>query len=446
MGNSVSLPVPDVPPDSLQASTASEFFTAYFQALEAAHVPYVVLHGYEQYPKHIGSDVDYAVQNADLPQAARILHETCEAHDWAIAQIFRHAVYGYYFVAFNRRAIDQSIKLDVCSHYGRNFAFLLKDVDLLKGRRVRSGFYVPAPYAEFTYVLAKAFAKGKPLPTVAARLLELTDSDPGGCSAAFTRLTGFPAEKLKAICGGTLDADHWNQISRRVLRRHSGNPTFAAKEVYRRVWRFLQPTGLIVGVLGVDGSGKSTLLASLPHLLEPFFRRHHTLHFRPGFLGKRQIKTVHQPHALPPRSKPASWLKVLYYYTDWLLGYLCDLRLRIAHSTLVLCDRTFDDLVVDCKRYRLQTSSTLSNVLRRALPAPALLLVLVGPAEFVHARKPELSVAEIERQQQVLRSLAANDQCAQVVDAEHTPEEVAATCARKVLQLMAARCSARRGL
>jgi thymidylate kinase len=438
--------MPDAPPDFSRASTASGFFTAYFQALEAADVPYVVLHGYGQYPKHIGSDVDYAVRNGDLPKAARILRATCEAHDWAIAQMFRHALYGYYFVAFNRRSINQTIKLDVCSHYGRDFALLLEDADLLEGRRVHSGFYIPSLRAEFAYVLAKALAKGKPLGAVAACLLELADSDPTGCAAAFTSLTGLPAEKLKAICGSTLDADRWRQMRGDVLRRHSRNMFLASKEIFRRFQRFLQPTGLIVGVLGVDGSGKSTLLENLPGLLEPFFRKHHMIHFQPGFFGKRRKDAVQSPHAHPPRNKPASWLKVFYYYADWLFGYLGDLRLRIARSTLVLCDRTFDDLVVDPKRYRLQTSSTLANVLRRALPAPALILVLVGPAESFHARKPELSVAEIERQQDMMRRLAATDQRMRVIDAGRTPELVTHDSAKAVLGFMTDRLNRRGSL
>jgi thymidylate kinase len=135
---------------------------------------------------------------------------------------------------------------------------------------------------------------------------------------------------------------------------------------------------------------------------------------------------------------------VLYYYADWLFGYFGDLRWRIACSTLVLCDRTFDDLVVDPKRYRLQASSTLTDVLRRALPAPALILVLVGPAESVHARKPELSVAEIERQQDKLRKMAATDQRMRVIEAGRAPESVADDSAKALLKFMTERCARQR--
>ncbi len=87
-----------------------------------------------------------------------------------------------------------------------------------------------------------------------------------------------------------------------------------------------------------------------------------------------------------------------------------------------------------------------ADALRKFLPAPDQILVLVGPAGMIHDRKPELSTTEIERQQKLLRRLATTDQRMQVVDAGRTPDEVAEASARTVLQFMAARCSARREL
>ncbi len=431
------------PPDSSRAASTSEFFTAYFRALEAADLPYVVLHGYEGYPDHIGSDVDYAVRNTDLPEAARILRETCKAHDWAIAQIFRHAVYGYYFVAFNRRSLDQTIKLDVCSHYGRDFALLLTDGELLENRRKQSGFYVPAPRAEFAYILAKALAKNKEPATIASRLSDLHSKDPEGCSAAFSNFTSLPGAHTTEVCRGTMNVADWHRLRQRVMQGNSRNALFALGEIRRRLIRFLQPTGLVVGFLGVDGSGKSTLLACLPPLLEPFFRRFHTLHFQPGVFGKRKAGSVDQPHGKPPRSVAASWLKIFYYYTDWLLGYFADLRPRIARSSLVICDRTFDDVVVDPVRYRLQGASMIAGLLRRTLPAPRLILILLGSAEVIHGRKSELTLGEIERQQQALQALAAKDRRIRMIDASAPAESVAETAARHILDFMTARQTCR---
>jgi thymidylate kinase len=435
--------MPDAPPDSSQAATASEFFAAYFRALEGSDVPYVVLHGYEQYPNYIGSDVDYAVRNDDLPKAARILRETCESRDWAIAQVFHHTVYGYYFVAFNRRSLDQTIKLDVCSHYGRDFSLLLKDEELLGERRTQSGFYVPAIRAEFSYVLAKALAKRKPLSAVAPRLSELHSKDPEGCVAAFSSFTGAPKARTTDVCRGTMDAAAWDRLRQRVMQGKSRNAHFALGEIRRRLIRFLQPAGLVVGFLGVDGSGKSTLLGRLPPLLEPFFRQFHTLHFQPRVFGKRKTGTVDRPHGKPPRSVAASWLKIFYYYTDWLLGYFADLRFRIARSSLVICDRTFDDVVVDPVRYRLQGTSMIADLLRRALPTPNLILILLGSAQVIHGRKSELTLGEIQRQQEVLQALAAKDRRIRVIDASAPAESVAETAAQHILDFMTARQTAR---
>jgi thymidylate kinase len=435
--------MPEAPPNVSRASTASEFFTTYFQALEEGRVPYVVLHGYERYPSHIGSDVDYAVRNTDLPKAARILRETCAAHDWAIAQVIHHTVYGNSFIAFDRHSITQAIQLDICSHFGRGFALFIKDEALLEKSYTVSGFHVPAPKAEFAYVLAKALSKRKSLHQIAPRLRQLAELDRAGCVASLTRLTGLNAEKIDAVCDGALETSAWNHLIQTVTRSHSRNLLFSCKELWRRLCRFLQPTGLIVGILGVDGSGKSTLIENLTSNLRPFYPRQHVIHFQPGLFRRRSNVPVRNPHAKLPRSIFASWFKVVYYFIDWMLGYFGKLYILSSRSTLIVCDRTFDDLVVDPKRYRLQASDLLAAALRKLLPAPHLLLVLIGPPSSMHARKPELTIDEINRQQAVLTELAETDHRMQIIDAGRAPQLVAEDAASGILQFMADRSTRR---
>jgi thymidylate kinase len=438
--------MPDTPPDTSRAAATSEFFTAYFRALEESGVPYVVLHGYEQYPEHISSDVDYAVRNEDLPKAKRIIHDTCASQGWEVGQIIHHTVYGSSFIAFDRHSITQAIQLDICSHFGRGFALFIKDEALLEESYVVSGFSVPAPKAEFSYVLAKALSKGKRLHQVAPRLRQLAELDRAGCAASLTRLTGLNANKIDAVCDGTLTISAWNRLIQTVTRSHIRNPFFFCKELWRRLCRFFQPTGLIVGLLGVDGSGKSTLIENLISILRPFYPRQHVIHFQPGLFRTRNNVPVRNPHAKPPRSFIASWLKIFYYFTDWMLGVFSKLHILSSRSTLVICDRTFDDLVVDPRRYRLQASSLLAAVLRKLLPAPHLLLVLIGPPTSLHARKPELTIEEIHRQQAVLTELAKTDRRMQIIDAGQPPQLVTEDAASGILQFMAERCARRTAL
>lgn len=432
--------MPDIVSGHQRVATASDFFTAYFQAMEESGVPCVILHGYAGYPEHIGSDVDYAVRHQDLETAKNILFQTCARLHWAVGQIFHHTVHGFYFVAFNRNSPGHTIKLDVCSHYGCGFHLFLKDKDLLSGRQRFNQFFIPAPCAEFAYTVAKAAAKQKPLEDVVDRLVALYQQDPAGCSRSLALLAGLsPGDAGHAF--NKLDSSSWRQLKQNVMRQCRMAPAFLCREACRRLVRFLRPSGLVVGILGTDGSGKSALCENLYPLVKPLFRRRHDLHFQPALLRRRLPGTVANPHGRLPRGRFASWLKVAYYYADWLVGYWLKLRLMKVRSTLILCDRTFDDLLVDPARYRLAASEPLVRILRRLLPTPDMFVILVAPPEDIHNRKPELPISEIGRQQRLLNDLARHDGRMIIIDASPPQEEVCVTAARVVADFMASRVS-----
>ncbi len=194
-----------------------------------------------------------------------------------------------------------------------------------------------------------------------------------------------------------------------------------------------QPTGLCLAVLGSDGAGKSTLLGRLQELLRPVFPEQQTIHFRPGVLEKKKTGVVTDPHGRPPRNFLLSWLKTGYYFLDTWAGWWLVVRPAMKRGTLVIFDRSFDDLLVDEKRYRLQGTGWLVRGLRRLAPRADRTLVLAAPAEVLHRRKPELPVAELERQQEVLRRLGNSGGRYALIAAEETPEQVAQAAWREVM-------------
>jgi len=427
-----------------RAEKATDFFTAYFEALELAGIETVILHGYEEYPQRIKSDVDYAVRDGYFVSAVKVLRATCDKHGWLLTQILRHEIFACYCVVVNPRNPLEVVKLDACSNYVRNQTFFLRDEFLVGGRRKHENFYVPSVPAEFVYVLAKASAKGKELSAVVDRLRQLHDQLPLECARAFSVLTGYPEHD----CARLLDEPSgriWTKLGEDLKSRLAYSPELKLREVKRRLLRFLLPTGLVLGVLGSDGAGKSTLLSNLQTMLAPCFRRQTTFHFRPYLWGRRREGIVTEPHAQKPRSKIASWVKVAYYYIDWLAGYILRLRSHKVRSTLILCDRTFDDLLVDPTRYRVQASGILCLLLRRLLPTPDLILVLTGTPEVLHQRKCELPMPEVARQQAALARMAMGDQRMVIVGVDGRAEEVATAACSIVLESLASRCKRRRG-
>ncbi|EEF57259.1 hypothetical protein [Pedosphaera parvula] len=415
-----------------------EFFRLFFRELEQRSIPYVILHSYQELPDNISSDIDYAVPTSDLPKLRGIQSELARKNGWALAQTLQHGVFAFYAVLVNLENPHESLKLDACSNYARARRFLVSEEILLGNRLPYRGFYIPAPAAEFIYVLAKVFdAKNKSPAKYLPRLKELWEQDPDNAQRYFTQVFGETGRSLKEWFNHP--PDDWRPLGKVMLSRNSFGPRLKLQESVRVVKRVFQPTGICLAVLGSDGSGKSTLLANLEQLLQPCFRHQQTFHFRPAVFQKKKQGVITDPHGKPPRGLLTSWLKVFYYFADHWAGWFLKVIPGKIRSTLIIFDRSFDDLLVDQKRYRLRGTSGLVAVLRHLLPKADRVFVLSAPARVIHQRKPELPLEELEKQQSTLQQLAANESRYALVSAEQTPEQVANAVCREVLLCLAAR-------
>src|SRR5690606_9284852 len=96
-----------------------------------------------------------------------------------------------------------------------------------------------------------------------------------------------------------------------------------------------------------------------------------------------------------------------------------------SKRAILLSDRYFDDLLVDPRRYRYGAPISWARAMFRALPRPDRVLLLLGDAEAIHARKREVTLEELGRQLGAYRDLAASlGPRAVVIDATRPLEEV----------------------
>jgi thymidylate kinase len=423
--------------------TSEQLFTEYFAELEIRGIPSVILHSYGDFPGKVASDVDYTVAEADLPRIRGVLQEVAGRHGWVIAQTLQHQVCAFYSVVIDPMNPAHHLKLDVCSHYVKDGCLLLSDEELLRGRRPLRGFSIPAPSVEFLYVLAKIFGKNKNPGRLLERLVALYAEDPEGAERGFQKLFGNTGRNATEWLKAPLE--EWKTLNRIMRSRNRCGPVMKVREALRMIRRVLQPSGLEIFLLGPDGTGKTTLLSNLEVLLEPCFRKQKVLHFRPMLFEKAGRGVVSDPHADPPRSLAASLAKVGYYYLDNLLGYALCILPSVIRSSLVIRDRGFDDMLVD-KRYRLKGTDGLVRFLRLLLPRVDMMFILEGSPEIIHERKPELGVAEIDRQQKALRSMGSGMRNCSFVSVDQKPGDVALNVAGNVIRLLAKREAGRRGM
>lgn len=293
-----------------------EFFARFFAELERRGLPYVVLRGHDRLGGPAQGDVDYAVSGADLPRIRPVLQDVADRSGWVLTQTVRHGLFASYSVVLDPDDPARHLVLDVCSHYGKGRCLLLRDRVLLDGRRRHpEGFFVPSPASEFAYLLAKILADNRPADGYLPRLRELRALDPEGTRRQFGKLCGDtgrdPDEWLRE------PPEAWGPLRRALRERHRYGPLLMAREALRLAGRLVRPPGLHVAVLGPDGAGKSTLLTNLEVFLGPCFGRQRVFKFRPDVFRRIQPVTDPTPHLREPRSPLVSWLKVLYYFTDW---------------------------------------------------------------------------------------------------------------------------------
>jgi len=416
-------------------SDAASFFEAFFRELGRRGIPFAILHGYEQLPEQMPSDIDFVVRHEDLPKLLPLQQEVARQLGWVLGSVVHAKLSAQYAVFFDPTNASRFIQLDACGHYVERGCWVLRDTQLLQDCRPYRFFTVPSPANEFAYLFAKALIKGKPMATALPRLQELWATDPAGTEERFRLLLGDASEPLPTWFARP--AAEWEQRLRPCLRaRTRFGPMNLVRECLRAGRRILHPVGLHVVILGPDGVGKSTLIAQLGL---PCFRRLQQFHFRPGLLDQKSPGTVAPPHSLPPRSRAFSLAKTLYYFADHWLGYWGKIFPAKVRNELVVFDRSFEDVLVDPIRYRLSAGSTFARFLQQLLPAPDLTIVLEAEPELVHARKPELEIVELRRQREVLRQLASRTPRCRIISAAQLPDQVAQEVQRLMLTFLAAR-------
>ena len=444
--------VPAAGPADVQPDAQGALLARVLDALDREGLAYCLLHGYEEYPQRVRSDVDCVMPREMLPRGlADLLRRRQREIGARIVQWIEDRAHFIVLAAENATGAPVTLQLHVSSDFEVENRVIYSGAEILRTRqRNARGLWVPAPHVEFAMVLTNRVAKQSIEERHAHKLSEIWEKYPQKCGEEVFRWFGRGGSV--PIIGAARSGD-WEHISgvTRALRRDFlitsllRQPLSVAARWLgtqgRRIGRWLAPrSGMHIVFLGPDGVGKSTVIDAVREQIAPVFRRVQYQTFARSLLPN---KPKESPHALPPRSLPASLAKAAWWLCCYTLGYYKSIHPTKARGGVAINHRYLIDAIVDPKRYRYSGPIELLRGIWRVVPKPDLLIFLDAPAEVIQQRKQEVVPAEVVRMRDAYRALAAETANAVVVDTNQPIDATVAQVTRTVLDHMSARVQRR---
>lgn len=175
----------------------------------------------------------------------------------------------------------------------------------------------------------------------------------------------------------------------------------------------------VVALFGPDGSGKSTVADLLELQLKDAGINVTRQHWRPRVLPslKKNYNTAsfNEPGSLPIRGYLLSLICYVYFFFDFFIAGWFSFVSSKGTSNVVIYERYYFDVLIHPERYQLKRMTWIARCLSSMLRKPNLTYLLTGTPELIYARKPELSVEEIERQiDLILREIPVYSMCSEL--------------------------------
>ncbi|MFU8781264.1 MAG: hypothetical protein ACNA71_09625 [Kiritimatiellia bacterium] len=427
-----------------------------FARWDAVGLKWVVLRNADELPDYTRYDVDILVQPDHLRQMLSIVEDVTREKGWSIAGRIQKRFYTCLMLM--RQSSDGSVAFLPLDFFTalefRGFRYLpLREVLAARVRTDKGVWSIPTAWDAAITLLKEWLPHGR---------LKANSRD--AVQSAAKRDGDHLAQLLSAAVGAERGAQlaqvalegAWERLQE--IRRPRGR-SFGldwCRAAWANVRHMYRPSlGMVICLAGADGSGKSTLAIGLAAKLykRPFkgiYYVHGNMGVLPRFrdmrawlvrkiLGREPVVASEPEHLKGMMDPIPAWKSMMlatYYALDLCLGRMLLRRLR-GQWMLVIMDRSFFDYY-----YQLghrNCPSWYLDFLLWLIPKPDLLFCLADDPDAIHGRKPELTIDEIGREQDILSKLLDKRSYACVLDGRQGADSVIAKASEKVLAVICGR-------
>ena len=396
-----------------------------FTELENEDVQYFILRNYEKLPEqNLGKDIDIVIKPKAYSQTEKILLKVMAMFDIHYYQITQFDRMRCWYIMDDKKHFGIHIDIIENEVY-KGFEFFSFE-KLYKNVEKYNGFYVLNKTMDTIMLLVQNIVaykclKNKYRTTIANNYALFKNG-------IDKEILSFWGDKLGRKMIDSLNKSDFDSIIENAYKYEKGamkriflkRPFYTIKGITRflcgkihrvilcprKFWRF-------IAVEAPDGTGKTTFIDSLVTELRRYYvsdeGRFCIHHFRPlilpnlGAVGEKagvmkQDTDFTKPHRAKPAGKLSSFIRMTYYWVDYLIGMPYLLRKEVKAERYTIFDRYIFDFVVDPKRARISLPYWMRKMFARMVIQPQIVFVLNTEADVIYKRKQELELNEIKRQ------------------------------------------------
>jgi hypothetical protein len=420
--------------------------------IASAGVRCAVMRGLDNWPTKVGRDIDFLVAPADSELMLQTLRSYFQSLKWPIRV---HRRFNGHLWCFVEDPYGRVHEIDLVQRLTWGFTILAEVPNV---RDQVAGFPVD-PWAAFAKrILLQVLGGDLRRFVVQPDRLEVSESERQHVPVQLAQLVGERCANQLLTVVAARDVDGMARLapSLRVAVMRTGlrSPKRIMVAATSRLQTEIAASRLspaifpTIALVGVDGVGKSTTLDALALALPEHLPVTHVVrrHWRPFVLPALGRLLGHSSAAGsnggPPRrhAGPLPRTRLMYFAIDYILGRWLD-RCSSMKLAAVLYDRCSLDISVDPIRFGIRPNRG-ESVFRRRFAQPDIVVLLCDTPSRIHARKPELSLAEICEQQERWFDLARRGDVDLVIKTRRPPRVLAQCIAQYVVRrTMSERCA-----
>ena len=400
-------------------------------ALLNAEYNYAVLRNFDGLPERIDSrDIDLLIAKPELKRLKPLLPELAGKHGCRI--LYTNSDNQFFTIVFGDGDANL-FQLD----FQYNFAWmgidLLDEREVLKKRLFNGRVYHLDADDIFLpkYLYSRILGAKYPEKYTAAR---------EDAVSRFGDEIDRILNRLSLNAGGLAywdAAGKWKLRFRSFIAAFRSSPWQATTRMtdflFQYFWSLFFRRGMMVSFSGPDGSGKTTVIELVCDRF--LVNDPHLLHFRPTLwpnLGEIGAQTgivrdvdrnFDRPHRGGRKGKLSSLIRLGYYSSDYIIGYLLKIMPHRWRKEIVFFDRYFTDIIVDGERSSIFLNCKFLAWLRHFIPSCEFNFLFKVDPERILTRKQELSKERIELIYFRMEYLASRDRRYYWIDNNGTPEQ-----------------------